>query len=378
MSVQATPGERSRRSSGRRWLLVIAALVLLGGSALVLAPASPGPPLDPDSPGPDGLMGVVELLETVGVDVDVSTSLPSDTSMKVFVPVDQMRDERREQWRDWVRDGGTLVVAGDQSPLHGFTPAGQAAGTGFGATEREPACELLPDVEVVSHRAWRGLEVPDEGTGCFPLDRPDVAWLVERPLGQGRVLALGSADPLTNAHLDEADHAALAASLLGPAPGERLRVVPRPEPGEAEVGLVALVAPSVWWGLLVAGLAVIAAAVWRGRRLGAPVAERLPPVVPSAELARSVAGLLQRTGDRQAAAQRLRRRARRDVQRHLGGAVADDSTALVEQLVGRAGVARADAELAVLDGPVADDPALLEVADAVQRVRRRLRRPPGG
>lgn len=377
MSAPATSGEATRRS-GRRWLLVIAALVLLAGSALVLAPPPAGAPLDPDNPGPDGLMGLVELLETVDVDVDVSTNIPSDTSTKSFVPVDQMRDERREEWRDWVRDGGTLVVAGDQAPLHGFAPAGEVVAPGFGDTERAPACELLPDVEVVSHGDWRGLEVPDEGIGCFPLDRPDVAWLVERSLGEGRVLALGSADPLTNAALDQADHAALAASLLGPAPGERLRVVPRPEPGEAEVGLTALVAPSVWWGLLLAGLAVIAAAVWRGRRLGPPVAERLPPVVQSAELARSVAGLLQRTGDRQAAAQRLRRRARRDAGRHLGGAVTGQDVALVEQLVGRAGVARSDAELAVLDGPVADDAALVEVAEAVRRMRHQLRRPPGG
>jgi hypothetical protein len=87
----------------------------------------------------------------------------------------------------------------------------------------------------------------------------------------------------------------LAAALLGPAPGDRLVVVPRPD--EAPTGgdgLLGLVPDGVWQLLALLVLALLLAVVWQGRRDGVVVSESLPPVLPSAELARSLAGLLQR------------------------------------------------------------------------------------
>ena len=375
----------------RRLGLVLAALLVLIVGALLLAPDETWRPLDPDSPAPDGLLGVVELLGSVDVDVDVSTDLPSNTSTNVFIPVDALDDDARDGWEDWARSGGTLIVADPMSPLHGLDPAEAPLDLAFGTSELPPSCDLLEDVEVVRHGAWDGLIAPADATTCFPFGadegdaaaEPDAAdgdaaaWLVARSLGDGALIALGSPGPFTNAALDDADNAVFAASLLAPQPGDRLQVVPRPEVGAPDQGLVDLISGRVWLAFALSAIAVLLAALWRGRRLGPPVAERLPPVVPSAELARSVAGLLQRAGDREAAARRLRAGLRRDVARTLGAGGQVEPTVLVEQLVARTSVARSDAERAVLDLPVDDERALVAVADAARRVRAAARRGPG-
>ncbi len=381
----------STSTTMRRLGLVLAALLVLIIGALVLAPDETWPPLDPDSPAPDGLLGVIELLEAVDVDVDVSTDRPDDRSMKVFIPVDRLDDDAHERWEDWVRSGGTLVVADPMSPLHDLSPVEPPLDLAFGTSERPPACDLLDDVEVVRHGAWDGLTAPPDATTCFPFgpdeaagpadegdaaDGEAAAWLVARSVGDGTVIALGSAGPLVNASLDEADNAVLAASLLAPRPGDRVQVVPRPEVSTPDQGLVDLVSGRAWLALALSAVAVLLAALWRGRRLGPPVAEHLPPVVPSAELARSVAGLLQRAGDREAAARRLRAGLRRDVVRTLGIGGQVEPVVLVDQLVARTGASRSDAERAVLDLPVGDEAALVAVADAARRVRAAARRGP--
>jgi hypothetical protein len=303
-----------------RWALATAAIGLLVAAAVLAGPPAGDAPLDPTSVAPDGLRGVRDLLAEVGVESDVSLDPPVDTSTNVFVPLDLLDRTRREALLDWVEAGGTLVVADPGSPLHGLTATGRGL-AGLRGRDRAGA-GLRPrgvaDVGEVLHAGWVGYEVPDGGTACFPLGEEGEAWLVVRPVGEGTIVALGSADPLTNAQLDRADNAVLAAALLGAAPGDRLVVVPGRRSGRGTRG------SSTWWrpgsgaGSACCVLAVLLGLAWRGRRLGQPVAERLPPVVPAAELARSVAALLQRAGSRDGAARLLRERARRDVVAGLG------------------------------------------------------------
>jgi hypothetical protein len=354
-----------------RWALAATMVGLLVLATVLVGPPATDTPLDPASTASDGLRGVRDLLEGSGVQVEVSLEPPVDISTRAFVPVDLLAADDRDGWLDWVRAGGTLIVTDPGSRLHGLTPAGGGLAGALGATPRAPACDLpaLAAVEEVVHPAWRGYEVPADAGACFPVG-DDAAWLVVRPEGRGTVVALGAPDPLTNGQLDRGDNAVLAAALLAPSPGDRLVIVPRPAVGGGDTTLIDLVPPRIWQGLLLLLVAATLGLLWRGRRLGPPVTDRLPPVVPAAELARSVADLLQRAGSRDGAARQLRANARRDVGARLGAPAGTEPAALAELLAGRTGLDHATAILALLDTPVPDDRRLVDVARAVRSARR--------
>lgn len=366
-SDDATEGARRPR----RWPWIVGALVAV---AIVVAIGAPPTdvPYDPDGVGPTGLRGVVDLLTAVDVEVSIALDPPDDTDARAFVPIDLLTSQRHEAWRDWVRRGGTLVVAGQGSALHDLDGVGDPLG-GLGVTERQLRCEgpSLDAVDRIAQSSWPGLTVPGDASSCLEVD-DGFAWLVVRTVGDGTIVALGSAEAFTNGLLDRADNAVLAGALLGPAAGDRLVIVPRPPVGAGDTALLDLVAPRVWQGLLVLTVAVLLALVAVGRRHGPPVAERLPPVVAAAELAASVGDLLQRAGDRDAAARRLRADARSVVGRALGLPASTPPARLAELAVARSALRTEVATTALVDAPIDADDALVELARCVQEVRARL------
>lgn len=371
---QAPEGRRPARIRRGR-AAVAAAIVLLALAGVLSADAATHPPLDPASAQPDGLLGLVRTLEAHGVLIDVSLEPPTDLSTIAFVPVDRLGPVR-EEWRAWVRRGGRLVVADPGSPLHGLETRGSGFVDAIGPTTRTPGCPALEPVDAVTHAGWTGYVV--DGTAdsvCFPLG-DDVAWLSAHVEGAGEVVAIGSAAPFVNAALGHDDNAVLAAALLAPAPGDRVVVVPRGSVGDGDTGLIELVPPRVWHGLGLLVLAAILAILAAARRLGRPVAERLPPVLPASELANSLAGLLQRARRPASAAATLRRHARREVASATGASPGLPAPTLVRLAVDRLGVDRATAERALVDAPVADDDGLLAVHAAVRDVLTRRRAAP--
>ena len=366
----------SRGRAGQILLLAVG-LGTLVASVLVLGPPPGGLPLDPDSAAPDGLRGLVEVLEALEVEVEVTTVPPAVGTARALLPVDRLGGTDRAAWEAWVEDGGHLVLADPRSALHDLEPFGSDQPVGRSA--REPACEALPDIGRVRQRGWSGFVVPDGATGCFPLGDDDGAWLVREQRGEGILTVLGGAEPLTNAALDDADNAVLAVALLAPAPGDRVVIVPRdPEALPAEGSLLDLVPSGVWQALAVAVLALLLAVLWQGRRDGPVVAESLPPVLPSAELARSLAGLLQRAGDRTDAAARLRRGHREAAARALGLAPDLDPDLLAGEVAARTAVTVEDAHRALVPAEVGDDAGLVAVAAAGARLRAGLTRAPAG
>jgi hypothetical protein len=375
VSGPSAPQRSTRRGRTTQLLLAAAGLVALVLSVFVLGPPPTSRPLDPTSVAPDGLRGVVEVLGALEVEVTVDPERPQPAGTRAWLPVDALDQDTRDAWAAWVEAGGHLVVSDPTSELHQLTRLGSDQLIGRG--ERTPECDRLPDLGAVLQGDWQGFEVPTDAVGCFPVGQDDGAWLVEFERGAGRLTVLGSAEPFTNALLDQADNAVLAAALLGPAPGDRLVVIPRPsEPAEPTGGLLALIPSGVWQLLALLVLALLLAVVWQGRRDGVVVAESLPPVLPSAELARSLAGLLQRSGDRTDAAERLRRGHRHEAARALGLSPELDPAVLAHEVARRTAVARDDAEVALLPGAVRDDAGLVAVAAAGRHLRRDLTRPP--
>lgn len=354
------PGNRGRRS-----LPLVAGVLLVVALVVVLGPSAGGPPLDPSSAGPDGLLGLVRVLEEVDVEVTVALDPPSDTDTVVFVPLDLLGEERRGRFLDWMRSGGTLVVAGP-SRFHEREELGTPVEESFAPATRDVACDLpeLAMVDEVRHDGWSDLGDDDGDVRCFS-SRDGGGWLLASEPGEGALYILGSADAFTNTWLDEADNAVLATALFGRRPGDALQIVPRPPADERDVGLLDLVAPGVWRALTLLAVAGIVAVIARSRRLGPPVEERLPPVLPSSELARSLAGLTSRAGDRQGAAARLRARARERATHRLGLPTSTPGEVVADRLAAVATVPPDDAARALIDGDVSSDEALVDVARSV-------------
>lgn len=378
MSRSADPADPAATGPSRRTLRRIAAVVVgliaITVGVLLTLPPPDGFPLDPRSATGDGLLGVVELLGELDVAVEISGRAPRDTSTRVFVPVDQMTQDRRTDLVAFAEDGGTVVVAGESPDLHGLATLPGSPVDVLGRTRRSAECDALDQVGEVLHDRWTPLEAPEGAVACFPVSELG-AWLVVVPTGEGTIVALGSAQPFTNALLGEADNAVLAATLLGPEAGDRVQIVPRGEVGGGDTAIIELIPDGIIRAVWLLLAAVIAAVLWRARRLGPPVAERLPPVLPSAELARSVADLLQRAGDRAAAAARIREDVRREVRQALRLPAGTPSSRLVELVPERSGVEQDDARTVLLDAPVERDRDLTDLAAAASRVRVGLRRP---
>lgn len=370
---------RRRRRAVLTAVLAVAALV--AATLLAGPPAGDDGPLDPRSAGPNGLRGLVDLAERFGQQVDTEAKLPVDRSTTLLLVRDHLGAEGRQRVRRWVERGGRLVVADPTSPLHGLEVGGEPVTDLLGPSRRTPDCPLagLAEVGQVGHAGWRAYRVPDDATGCFP-GAAGEAWLVARAVGDGEVVALGSAGPLLNRSLGRDDNAVLAAALLFPDERGAVRILP-PDPAALAQGLgdtarpedaVADLLPETLVGTLVLlALATLLLVLAVGRRLGRPVAERLPPTLPSAELARSVGELLQRAGSRRGASGRLRADARAEVARVLGADPAAPEQ-LARLATARLHLAPEVARLALLDLPVDHDDALVEVARATAEVRERL------
>lgn len=360
----------SRRSTPP-WVTVVVAGVVLLLAVLIVGPVTTpttGPPLDPESSAPDGLLGLVRVLEALDVEVAVTADPPADATTRAYLPVDVLTDGARAEWDAWVAAGGTLVVTDAWSPLHERDFRALGFGQGWVPEERTADCPVVPaEVGTVVHDTWVGVPYEDGEVACYG-DADQHAWLVEVDHGDGRLLLVGSSQPFVNAWLPEGDNALLAAALFGPEPGAGLVLIPRDASGEVDVGLLDVVPEGVWRALLLALLALVIGVIARARRLGRPVEERLPRVLPSAELATSLAGLSRRAGDRSGAAARLRARARAGVARNLGMAADTPAEELVQRFAATSPLDADDIRVAFVDGPVEDDPALVAVAAAVSRV----------
>ena len=125
------------------------------------------------------------------------------------------------------------------------------------------------------------------------------------------LLLFGADQALTNDQILRADNAAVALRLLGQ--DERLVwYVPSIDDlvGDDGVSLQTLLPRWVRPGLALLAIVMVTVILWRARRLGALATEPLPVVVRAVETTRSLGRLYRRSGDRDHAAESLRRAAR--------------------------------------------------------------------
>lgn len=203
--------------------------------------------------------------------------------------------------------------------------------------------------------------------------------LIRYTAGDRQVTVLGTGAPFTNQNLGTAGNAALALNLLGnQGDGAAVRVIWLTPNGSAapvstgQASFVSLIPKPVFMVTVQLLVAVLLLALWRVRRLGPLVTERLPAVVRAAETTEGHGRLYQARRARGRASEVLREAA---VIRMLLvlGLPADATPEVVTAAVAtRTGEPAADVS-AALDGPSpADDAALVTLADRLDELERRL------
>jgi hypothetical protein len=348
------------------WGLIVAGILL---AALVGSRrADQGLPLDPASPGPNGTKALVETLRELGVEVSVSSEPPSAGKGTALLLADDLTQERRARLLEWVRRGGTLVVADPRSPVTRVQPVGDTR-IGLIEANLEPHCALpvTRDVARVSAPGAVVFRVPPGAQGCFPRDQG--SWLVAEPTGAGTVVRLGGAGALVNREIGTADNVVLAVGLLSPAPGPGVVVLRPPAPGGGSKGLGALIAPRVKLALLQLLVAFLLLALWRSRRLGRPVTEPTAVRIPGSELVVAVGNLLQRARHRGQAAALLAGDLRRTLAERLGLPATAPAEQVADTVTARTGIER-DRVLAALEPSMPRDEAeLVALGQAIDTIR---------
>ncbi|MDA0632808.1 DUF4350 domain-containing protein [Nonomuraea sp. MCN248] len=285
-SAPTSPTLRSMWRGGR--LIALLGLIVVAIAAITTL-LGPDPRqerfLDPDDTSLRGSKALAELLRARGVTVDRVDSVEKARALggdrllfasdTLYLATDDLTDLPGDR---------LLVGAFDLKQLApGVEPAPEVA------RERSRAPECALPAAAAAGSAFIGgvaFEVPPGGTGCYPSRE---GWtLVTHAAPTGTTTVVGSGSFMTNLRLDEDGNAALAINLLDT--GKPVTWLVRPEnpspgdlAGEEGRSIYDLMPPGIGWSLLMAGVAVVLVAFWRGRRLGPVVVERLPVVVRAAE-----------------------------------------------------------------------------------------------
>jgi hypothetical protein len=296
----------------------------------------------------------------------------------VLILRDQLNADQHRGLMDWVRAGGTVVLADVTSNLDVSAPAREAGPLGFVAAPDQltPECgsSAVTGVQAIDAAGGILLRPRPAVQTCFPGDDRGNAYMLSRSVGRGTVVEVGGPRLWTNGRLGRADNSVLAANLLVPRPGTHVWWLSGPSIGGGHQSLWQLIpsrAKEALWQLLIVGVLV---ALWRGRRLGRPVVESQPVDVPGSELVVAVGNLLEQGRRRSQAAERLRGDLTRVLADRYGLAPTSPPDLLADVAAARSGVDR-DLVLATLTGPLpADDASVLRLAEDAIRIREEVAR----
>ena len=345
-------------------------------------------PLEPDAPTGQGSKAVVQVLEDLGVEVDVDRhtadavdALDAGRTVLVTAPDDLDAQQLTALADAHTAGDGRLVLVQPDFVTLSYLPAQI---TPAGTLSEQTRLTAGPGCGEAAHHAQQ-LEVPDEAdgvfgaatvyrsgggaTGCF--DAAEGSLVV----AGDRLLVLGSADLLSNDGVSRADNSALVLNALSTDRGVTWYVPSPTDPmGTASQTLVSHLpdwAPPL---LLWAGLIVIVALLAASRRLGPVVVEPLPVSVRPQELVLGRARLLQRSGSRDAAAASLRAAAAGRLADRLGLRRESALDALLAALAPHAD--RSEEQLRALLGPqpVRTDHDLVRLAHDLDRLEKEIDR----
>ncbi|MEV6582535.1 DUF4350 domain-containing protein [Streptomyces sp. NPDC051582] len=383
----ATPRTVWRRSRG--FLICLGVLILAAVTLAALTSGSRHGRLDPRSADPDGSRAVAELLQARGVTTRVVTTAREaaaaagpGTTLLVTDP-DRLDESRLRAIRSAIdlSGGRTVLLAPGSLSLPDLAPAARTKGTAFDQN-LDPGCTL--PAAVSAGRAATGGDhryTTDgaTGTACYPSGGHPTLLVLPSGTTGGDTVLLGSETILLNKKLASEGNASLALQLLGSRP-DLVWYLPSPaevqEEGPAqEQGFLDLL-PHGWsWALLQLFLAAALAALWRARRLGPLVTEKLPVAIRASETTEGRARLYRKTGARDRAATVLRAATRERLAALLGvpPARAHDPAALLPAVSARLTERQPDLSGLLFGTTPTTDAALVALADHLDALEREVR-----
>ncbi|MDT9689365.1 DUF4350 domain-containing protein [Streptomyces sp. P9(2023)] len=379
-----------------RGVLLVLALIIIGGVALAAVRSTDHHGrLDPRSADPDGSRAVAEILKAQGVTVQMATTLDevttaagADTTLLVTTP-DLLTGHQQSTLRRTMAasDGRTVLLGAGAASVSTLTP-GVTTATSTPVKAREPKCSLPAAVRAGSADLGgkRYTTTLDGAATCYPADGQPTLVALPTSAGGDTVL-LGSADLLTNEHLDQQGNASLALQLLGSRPHlvwylpsltdtSVAEGTPEGETPDGTTDSFLSLVPSGWlWGTLQLALAAVLAAVWRARRLGPLVTEPLPVAIRASEATEGRARLYRKVDARDRAATVLRTATRTRIAPLLGVAAQDAHSpeTLLPALSARLPGTAADPRDLLFGPAPADDAALIRLADQLDALEREVR-----
>ncbi|MFF3307277.1 DUF4350 domain-containing protein [Streptomyces sp. NPDC004082] len=395
MTTEAPPTSTSVSPTARQvWTrsrgVVLALVVLLVAAVAIAAVRSNAQHgrLDPRSADENGSRAVAELLADRGVSTRVVTTAGEardaagpDTTLLVAVP-DLLTERQQSLLRTATEDsGGRTVLVAPGPPSVGTLAPGVTAdlATSFDST-LSPGCEL-PAARRAGTADTGGMRYHTDldADSCYPSDGLPTLLRVPSATGGGDTVLLGAPDILLNDRLDEQGNASLALQLLG----SRSHLVwylpslsDTSADDEAERGFFDLL-PSGWlWGTLQLFIAAALAALWRARRLGPLVPERLPVAIRASETVEGRARLYRKADARDRAADALRSTTRTRLAPLVGvsPAQAHAPEALLPALSAHLSGDGQTLHSLLFGPPPGDDAALIALADQLDALEREVRR----
>ncbi|MFF4764680.1 DUF4350 domain-containing protein [Streptomyces sp. NPDC001292] len=398
MTIEATLPSTSVSRTGRQvWTRtrgILLALVLLLAAAVAIATVQSGAQhgrLDPRSADPYGSRAIATLLADHGVSTRVVTTLDParaaagpDTTLLVAVP-DLLTDGQQSRLRTTIDASGgrTVLVAPDFPSVNGLAPGVTAARTPSFDTTLSPSCSLPAARRASTADTGGGIRYSTNVTtadACYPSDGLPTLLRIPRTTEGGDTVVLGTPDILYNNRLAKQGNASLALQLLGSRPHlvwylPSLSDASAPDTGNR--GFFDLL-PSGWvWGTLQLFIAAALTALWRARRLGPLVPEKLPVAIRASETVEGRARLYRKANARDRAATALRSTTRTRLAPLVGIPVTQAHTpeALLPALSAHLhGEGRSLHDL-LFGPPPGDDAALVSLADRLDALEREVRSP---
>ncbi|MFE4638648.1 DUF4350 domain-containing protein [Streptomyces sp. NPDC056773] len=395
--TRTRPRDLWTRSRG--FLVALAVLLAAGVGLAALNSGARHGYLDPRSADPFGSRAVAELLKERGVTTRVVTTAAEaadaadpGTTLLVTDP-DRLGETQLRDIRSAIdlSGGRTVLLAPSSLSLPSLAP-----GTRTDDDSTAPDAHLdpgsacsLPAATTAGRAATGGglryTTTTPGATGCYPsAGRPTLLVLPTGVRGGDTVL-LGSEGILLNKTLAEEGNASLALQLLGSRP-HLVWYMPSladSSPGDGdgtgeEQSFLDLI-PAGWsWALLQLFVAAAVAALWRARRLGPLVTERLPVLVRASEATEGRARLYRKAGARDRAATVLRAAARERLAALVGvpPSRAHDPAALVPAVAARLKAGpphHPDPDTLLFGTTPTTDAALIALADHLDALEREVR-----
>ncbi|MCX4778761.1 DUF4350 domain-containing protein [Streptomyces sp. NBC_01264] len=389
----ASPRDLWARSRG--FLLALAVLLT---AALALAALNSGARhgyLDPRSADPSGSRAVAELLADRGVTTRVVTTAAEaadaagpDTTLLVTDP-DRLGETQLRDIRSAIdlSGGRTVLLAPSALSLPSLAPGIRTDGDAPDVNLDPGASTCTLPAATTAGRAATGgghrYTTAPGATGCYPSTGHPTLLVLPTGTRGGDTVLLGSEGILLNNAIAKEGNASLALQLLGSRPNlvwylpSLADSDPDAEGSGEEQSFLDLI-PAGWsWALLQLFLAAAVAALWRARRLGPLVTERLPVLVRASEATEGRARLYRKAGARDRAATVLRAAARERLAALVGvpATRAHDPASLVPAVAARltAGQPPNDPDTLLFGTTPTTDAALIALADHLDALEREVR-----